>query len=79
MIQLDILDKIIDPGRKQLVVTQALRQVVASTLDQQRAIPLAQVGTPSPKSTRPSAERLFFLDDCSLKRPITCALRFNRP
>ncbi|UQN10131.1 hypothetical protein [Deinococcus sp. QL22] len=43
--QLDILDKIIDAGREQLVVTQVLREVVASTLDQQRATPLAQVGT----------------------------------
>ena len=45
MAQLEILEQIIQGGREQLVVTQALRQVVAATLEQQRATPLAQIGT----------------------------------
>ncbi|UQN05397.1 hypothetical protein [Deinococcus sp. QL22] len=45
LVQLDILEGIIHAGREQLVVTQALRRVVASTIEQQRATPLAQIGT----------------------------------
>lgn len=45
LVQLNILEEIIQSGREQLVVMQALRQVVASTLEQQRTTPLAQIGT----------------------------------
>lgn len=46
--QLNTLEQIINAGREQLIVTQALRQVVASTLEQQRATPLAQIGSLAP-------------------------------
>ncbi|UQN10123.1 hypothetical protein [Deinococcus sp. QL22] len=43
--QLHILEETIAAGREQIGVTQALRQVLASTLEQQRSTPLAQVGS----------------------------------
>ncbi|UQN09508.1 hypothetical protein [Deinococcus sp. QL22] len=44
-IQQDVLEHIINAGREQLVVVQALRRVVAATLEQVRATPLAEIGS----------------------------------
>ncbi|UQN10174.1 hypothetical protein [Deinococcus sp. QL22] len=44
-IQQDVLEHIINAGREQLVVVQALRRVVAATLEQMRATPLAEIGS----------------------------------
>jgi hypothetical protein len=44
LIQLDRLEQIIHAGREQIVVTQALRQVVTATLKQLHATPLGQPG-----------------------------------
>jgi hypothetical protein len=42
--QLHILEQTIAAGREQIITTQALRQVMASTLEQQHELSLAQVG-----------------------------------
>lgn len=44
-IQQNVLERIINAGREQLLVTQALRAVVSTTLAQLRATPLAEIGS----------------------------------